>query len=399
MAWTIALRLRSDLWIRPSVGNSVLVAMTNIMAQSLPLIQGDLNVRRFLVLISMIAVVVGVLAWLFRGPISLRVMRVALEANMQADSIGELPDGLHVSLCGAGGPLPDSARSGPCVAIVAGDSLFLVDAGSGAARNLINVGYPPFRVEGVFLTHFHSDHIDGLGELGLLRWTGGSHRLPLPIYGAEGVREIAQGLNQVYRLDAVYRTAHHGPETAPPTGSGFSAQAFPEPQQGEAAIVLEEGGLRVTMFKVEHPPIVPAVGYRFEYGGRSVVVSGDTRKSDNLALYADGVDLLVHEALSPELMGVIQESAQAVGNAGVAKIALDVLDYHASPVEAAEIAESADVGHLLYYHVVPPMPLPGLATVFMKGVADAYSGPVTLGRDGTSISLPSGSDEIRVLSR
>jgi ribonuclease Z len=152
------------------------------------------------------------------------------------------------------------------------------------------------------------------------------------------------------------------------------------------------------MFKVEHPPILPAVGYRFEYGGRSVVVSGDTRKSANVELHARGVDLLVHEALSPELMGVIQGAAEAVGNLGIAKIAGDVLDYHATPVEAAEIAESAGVGHLLYYHVVPPMPIPGLQAVFLKGVSEAYHGPVTLGRDGTSISLPAGSENIHVTS-
>ena len=354
--------------------------------------------RRFLVLLLMLIVGLGLFAWFFRGPIALRVMRVALERNMNADPIGELPDGLHVTLCGAGGPLPDRSRSGPCVAIVAGDSLYLVDAGSGAARNLIRVGYQPQQVDGVFLTHFHSDHIDGLGELGLLRWTAGGHRLPLPVFGAEGIREITQGLNQVYRLDAVYRTAHHGPETVPPSGSGFASHGFPEPSKGEGTLVLDKDGLRVTMFKVDHPPIVPAVGYRFEYAGRSVVVSGDTKKSDNLAFFAEGADLLVHEALSPELMGVIQGAAEAVGNVGLTKIASDVLDYHASPVEAAEIAESAGVGHLLYYHVVPPMPLPGLSKIFMKGVAEAYGGPVTLGRDGTSLSLPSGSDEIRVLA-
>jgi ribonuclease Z len=351
-----------------------------------------------LVLVSLLALGLGAVAWFFRGPIALRVMRAALEANMVADSIAALPDGLHVTLCGAGGPLPDSQRSAPCLAIVAGKSLYMVDAGSGAARNLIAVGYQPLQVDGIFLTHFHSDHIDGLGELGLLRWTAGSHRLPLPLYGAEGIESIAQGLNRAYRLDAVYRTAHHGPETAPPTGSGFAARGFAEPVMGEATVVLEKDGLRVTMFKVEHPPILPAVGYRFEYGGRSVVVSGDTRKSANLEFHARGVDLLIHEALSPELMAVIQGSANAVGNRAIAKIASDVLDYHATPVEVAEIAESAEVGHLLYYHIVPPMPIPGLSSVFLKGVRDVYTGPMTLGRDGTQISLPSGSDEIRLLS-
>ena len=351
------------------------------------------------ILWAILAMVLGVtmLGWIFRGTIALRVMSRALESRLAADPIGALPDGLHVTLCGAGGPLPDPVRSAACVAIVAGRSLYLVDAGSGAARNLIGVGFQPLLVESVFLTHFHSDHIDGLGELGLLRWTAGSHRLPLSLYGAEGVGEIAQGLNQAYRLDAMYRTAHHGPETVPPTGFGFRAREFEEPRAGESIVVLEKDGLRVTMFKVEHPPITPAVGYRFDYKGRSVVVSGDTRKSRNLARFSTGVDLLVHEALSPELMGVIQRAAEVVGNRTIAKISADVLDYHTSPVEAAQIAASAGVGHLLYYHIVPPMPLPGLSSVFLSGVREVYEGPLTIGRDGTSISLPANSDAIVVV--
>ena len=154
------------------------------------------------ILWAILAMVLGVamIGWIFRGTIALRVMSRALESRLAADPIGALPDGLHVTLCGAGGPLPDPVRSAACVAIVAGRSLYLVDAGSGAARNLIGVGFQPLLVESVFLTHFHSDHIDGLGELGLLRWTAGSHRLPLSLYGAEGVSHIQELVAQPERL-------------------------------------------------------------------------------------------------------------------------------------------------------------------------------------------------------
>jgi ribonuclease Z len=354
-------------------------------------------VRRFLLIVLVLAIAIGVGVWLFRGPIAMRVMGRVVESNMRTDRIAELPDGLHVVLCGAGGPMPDPVRSGPCVAVIAGRSLYLVDVGSGAARNLAREQLPPARVEAVFLTHFHSDHIDGLGELGLQRWVAGSHRLPLPLYGAEGVDEIAEGLNRAYRLDAVYRTAHHGPEIVPPTGAGFRPRSFAEPRPGEAHVVLERDGLRITAFKVEHPPIVPAVGYRFDYAGRSVVVSGDTRKSANLERFAKGVDLLVHEALSPELMGVVQSAAERAGNRTIAKIAADVLDYHTSPREAAEVAATVGADRLLFYHIVPPLPLPGLESVFLRGVEEAYDGPVTIGRDGTGFSLPAGSDAIEVL--
>jgi ribonuclease Z len=110
------------------------------------------------------------------------------------------------------------------------------------------------------------------------------------------------------------------------------------------------------------------------------------------------VDLVVHEALSRELVGVMHEAAVAAGRQSLAKITDDILDYHASPVEAAEIAEAAGAGHLLFYHVVPPLPLPGMASVFLDGVSGAFSGGVTLGRDGTQISLPAGSRDIVVVA-
>lgn len=354
--------------------------------------------RKVLLPILLVLVGIGLVLSLFQGPLAMRVMRAGLESNMSRDPLAAFDDGLHAVLCGAGGPLPGGRRSAPCLAIIAGTHVFIVDAGSGAARNLVAQGLQPPLVEGVFLTHFHSDHIDGLGELGLLRWTGSGSKMPLPLFGAEGVAEIARGINQTYRLDAIYRTAHHGSEIVPPTGAGFEAKPFEEPADGVSTVVLDKNGLQVTAFRVEHDPVKPAVGYRFEYAGRSIVVSGDTAKSANLEKMAKGADLLIHEALSRELMSVVAESAKATGNTSMAKIAADVLTYHASPVEAAQSAEAAEVGHLLYYHVVPPMPLPGLSSVFLDGVSDAYGGPVTLGQDGTRISLPRNSDEIVVVS-
>ncbi len=352
--------------------------------------------RKIGVYVLIFLVLVVSVVTFFRGPIAKRVMAAGLERNLARDPFASLPDGLHVTLCGAGGPLPDPIRSGPCVAVIAGRSLYVVDAGSGAARSLAAVGLRPPDVDAVFLTHFHSDHIDGLGELGVLRWTGGSARSPLPVHGPEGVSEVTLGLGQVYRLDAGYRTAHHGPETTPPTGAGLRARPFVEPAMGESSVVFEREGLRVLAFRVDHPPISPAVGYRFEYAGRSVVISGDTDRSENLARAAENVDLLVHDALSPELMSVVREAAGRAGNRTMQKIAGDVLDYHATPVEVAETAEAVGADHLLFYHVVPPMPIPGLSAVFLDGVREAFSGDVTLGRDGTALSLPAHDDRIVV---
>jgi ribonuclease Z len=334
-----------------------------------------------------------------RGTLAQRAMERALARNLAADPIAELPDGLHVLLCGAGGPLPDPVRSGPCTAVIAGRTLVVVDAGTGGARNLQRWNFAPGRVEALFLTHFHSDHIDGLGELALLRWTGAARETPLPVYGPEGVGEVVAGFARAYAQDAAYRVAHHGAATVPPSGAGMTAHPFAPPAPGEAPVVFEAAGLRVSALAVDHDPVRPAVGYRFEYGGRSLLVSGDTAKSANLEALARGVDLLVHEALAAHLVARMNAAATAAGRANLAKITADIPDYHTTPVEAAEVARAAGAKHLLLTHVVPPLPLPGLEAAFLAGVGDAFPGGVTLGRDGTFVSLPAGSDAVEVSRR
>jgi ribonuclease Z len=354
---------------------------------------------RFLVLSLIVVLFAAALAFIFRGPVAERVMERALERSMAVDVIADLPDGLHLALCGAGAPLPDPVRSGPCVAVAAGNTLLVVDAGTNGARNLQRMGLTPGRIEAVFLTHFHSDHIDGLGELALMRWTTGSRTTPLPVHGPTGVASVVDGFNAAYALDSSYRTAHHGPEVAPPDGAGSVARAFDAPPPGTGVEVWRTGGLTVTAFAVPHAPASPAVGYRFDYGGRSLVVSGDTSKSDNLVHFAEDVDLLVHEALAVHLVAIMNRAARHAGRDNVASIAHDILDYHTTPVEAAQVATAARARHLLYYHVLPPLRVPGLAAAFLEGVDAVYKGPVTLGRDGTFVSLPAGSDTIVVSER
>lgn len=323
-------------------------------------------------------------------------MERAAAQNLRSNFVAENSAGLHVLLCGAGSPLPDPQRGGPCVAVIAGGRVFVFDAGAGASRTLAALRIPQGAVEAVFLTHFHSDHIDGLGELMLQRWVGGNHQNPLPVYGPEGAAEIVEGLNRAYAQDARYRTEHHGAEIAPPSGVGGAARPFAAPAEGQSAALIKDGELEISAFRVAHEPVSPAVGYRINFRGRSAVISGDTVRSPNLEAFAKGADLLVHEALSPELVGMLTKAAEAAGRPRLAKITRDILDYHATPVQAAQSAEAAGARHLLFYHIVPPLRVAPMEGIFLKGVAEAYTGPVTLGRDGTWVRLPEKSDAVEV---
>jgi ribonuclease Z len=353
-------------------------------------------VKRILLVILGVVVVLAAGVYAMRKPLTLRVMSRVVEANMTSSLLDELPDGLHVALCGAGSPLPDPQRSGPCTAIIAGQQLFIVDSGSGSSRVLSRMRIPQGRIDAVFLTHFHSDHIDGLGELMLQRWANGGRREPAPLYGPTGVEEVARGFDTAYRQDYGYRVAHHGEAVVPRSGAGARAVAFALPADGAGEVLIDRDGVRVTAFRVDHDPVEPAVGYRFDYAGRSVVLSGDTAKSSNLETFARDADLLVHEALAPHLVEIITGAADRAGNERVAKITRDILDYHTTPVEAGESAQAAGARHLLFSHIVPPLLLPPMVEIFTEGVDEVYEGPFTVGQDGTLVTMPAGSDDIDV---
>jgi len=352
--------------------------------------------KRFILVLLGVTILVTLIGYAFRAEITMRVIERFVASNFETDLLREVPRGLHVALCGAGSPLPDPKRSGPCTAVIAGDRLYIVDVGSGSSRTLSRMRIPLAEVDGVLLTHFHSDHIDGLGELMLQRWANGAKTSPTPVYGPEGVEQIVDGFNLAYGPDRRYRIAHHGEAVVPPSGAGGVARPFKAPAEGVGEILIDEGGLKITAFRVSHMPVEPAVGYRFDYEGRSVLLSGDTTKSANLQKFAADADLLVHEALAPRLVAVITKGAASAGRENLASITRDILEYHSSPIEAAEVARDARVGHLLYNHIVPPLLLPPMEDIFLEGVSDVYKGPVTVGRDGTLVELEAGSDSIRV---
>lgn len=348
--------------------------------------------------IALVLIAVVVALYLLRGEIALRLTERMAQRGLSADLTAELPDGLHAAVCGSGSPLTDPSRAGPCLAVVAGQRVFVVDAGEGSAEVLSGMGLAPGKIERLFLTHFHSDHIDGLGAMALQRWAGGAARTPLPVHGPPGVERVTTGFNEAYALDSTYRVGHHGPKIVPPEGFGLAAQPFAMPGRG-GAVVYDQGGVRVTAFPVDHDPARPAVGYRFDYRGRSLVISGDTQAIAETARQARGTDLLVHEALSPELTKILEDAARRAGRDNVAQVMADIPDYHATPEEAAKLAVETKARALLLTHMVPPLRLRALEEPFLGGARRVYDGPLWVARDGDVVSLPAGGTQVRLSRR
>lgn len=274
-----------------------------------------------------VACIVGVKV--FQKPIAMALLDRQLEQNMARNVIAEFSEGLHVGLCGSAGPFPNRDRRAACVFVIAGDVLYIVDSGAGSTGTLGSMGVQPGRVRAIFLTHFHSDHIDGLGELMMNRWVQSSAQAPVPVYGPTGVERVVNGLAEAYALDATYRTAHHG-ATAP---------------------------------------------------------------SPSVLAQAKGVDVLVHEALQNAVIERFEAKARTKNLGTMAKIFHDILNYHTSPEQAADIAAQAGVDYLLLYHIVPPLPR-FFDKAFLGEAPSRYDGPIRIGTDGFMLSLPEGLDEI-----
>lgn len=265
----------------------------------------------------------------------------ALMANQPVLSFA----GLRVFLCGTASPMtaPGSAQS--CVAVLAGDDLYLVDAGTGASGTFRFHGESLLPLRAMLMTHYHSDHITGIPDVNLNSWVAGRAQ-PLRVLGPVGVERVVAGLNEAFALDFGYRVAHHGATFLPPSAAPMQAETI------EPGVALEKDGLRITAFPVDHAPVAPAFGYRFDYRGRSVVVSGDTVVTESVREAARDADLLLHDALSLPIVRALGESARAVG-ARAATIMDDIPSYHAHAAELGALAESSGVRQLAIYHFVP----------------------------------------------
>ncbi|MBA2685616.1 MAG: MBL fold metallo-hydrolase [Gemmatimonadaceae bacterium] len=268
---------------------------------------------------------------------------------------------ITVTLLGTGCPPAVMNRFGPSTLVEAGDQKFVFDAGRGALQRLTQHGVRWRDVQGVFLTHLHSDHVVGFPDLWLTGWLIVPGRdVPLPVWGPSGTSNMMAHLEQAYQADINVRIASDG---AAPDGVKLIARDIIE------GIIYDRGGVKVTAFDVDHGAMKPALGYRIDYAGRSVVLSGDTRVSENLIRHAQGVDLLVHEVFVPETLvraGVPQERAK------------NIIANHLTPAQAGEVFTRTRPRLAVFSHICMPT---AIAQDVLASTRTTYSGPLEVGED------------------
>jgi ribonuclease Z len=305
-------------------------------------------------------------------------------AGMSNTAIGiPNPDSLQVFVCGSASPLGNTDRAQACIAILTPTHFYVFDSGAGSTANISGAGLPFDRLQGVFLTHFHSDHIAEIYELNLTSWVRGRPE-PLRVYGPKGVRKIVSGINDTYERDVEYRVDHHGSELLNSDLAKLKAKTI------KTGVVLEDGDLTVTAYKASHAPIEPAVGYRIDYRGRSVVISGDSLVTADTRRIASKVDLLLHDALALPLTEAAAEAATTAGLTRLAKIISDITDYHASTDSLIELGGDIDAGMIAFYHLVPAPANLIMTKVFERNLPENY----VLANDGDWFELPSNSSVI-----
>ncbi len=297
------------------------------------------------------------------------------------------PDVITAVLVGTGGPMP-SARVQSCTALFVNGQFLLFDAGDGAARRMEALHLPVAQLQAVFMTHYHADHFADLGEVIDRSWIlGRRHRLP--VHGPVGIARIVAGFHQAYTLEYGYRAAHHGDELMPLQWAEAQALEFDSPAASGSVSVYERDGVTVTAFPVLHPPIVPNVGYRIEFDGRAVVLSGDTVFTDTLLQQSRGADLLISDVMAMDAVEQIERGNQAGGNETTAQIMHDIRDYHISAEELGSLAEEAQVKRLALTHLSPPVEQRLLInSYFKRPIAARYTGKIVVGHDGTRIVIP-----------
>ncbi|HET7187238.1 MAG TPA: MBL fold metallo-hydrolase [Gemmatimonadaceae bacterium] len=297
----------------------------------------------------------------------------AQAAPPSATSVAPPSDSLKVVLLGTGvGPVVNLQQYGASILVEAGGQRLLFDCGRGATLRLAQAGVPIGSVTRVFLTHLHSDHVLALPDLLLVGWTAGRRTGPLTVWGPAGTSDMMDHMQRAFAFDI--HTRRDVDEHFP--ASGIQVVSHDIMTDG---VVFDENGLKVTAFLVDHGVVQPAFGYRVDYRGRSVVLSGDTRVSENLIRHAQGVDVLIHEVIDPEILRTRPDRPSAA--------TIDaIIAHHTTPEQAGTVFRRVAPRLAVYSHA------PNTARV-LDQTRRTYTGPLQGAEDLLTIRIGS---EIKV---
>lgn len=272
-----------------------------------------------------------------------------------------------VVLLGTGTPVPRVERAGPSTLVEAGSEKLLFDCGREATLRLTQIHLSPSDVTAVFFTHLHSDHIVGFPDFLLTGWTALTRRTrPVIVFGPAGTRDMMANLEKAYAEDIRIRIAD---ENLPREGVEVNATDI------VPGVVYEKNGVKVTAFDVDHGPMIkPSFGYRIDYAGHSVVLSGDTRFSENVIRAAAGADVLVHEVMDAD-------PARVKGSERFERI----VAHHTSPKEAGTVFSRVKPKLAVYSHI-------GFigdrtASDIVRQTRATYAGPLVVGADLMTIDV------------
>ncbi len=275
-----------------------------------------------------------------------------------------MPPSLSVVLLGTGNPLPDPHRAGAATLVRAGSRHFLVDAGRGVCMRLVAAGVLPVMLEGVFLTHLHSDHICDLNDVITTHWIMSGGPVTLQVAGPAGTQQVVDGALAMLAPDVSHRLAHHADLTWEPDVGV---------RQLQPGVVYDADGVRVVAAATDHRPVEPTLAYRFEHDGRSIVLAGDTVPCPGLDELLVGADVYVQTVLRDDLVRLVPMQRF-----------VDTIDYHSTVEQAADTAARAGVGTLVLTHQVPTPPA-GAAEEWVALARAHFDGNIVFGEDLTEV--------------
>lgn len=295
------------------------------------------------------------------------------------------PPLFRITLLGTGAPDPLLDRFGSSTLIEAGNQKILIDAGRGATIRLAQLHIALGKIDVLFLTHFRSDHTSGISDLWLTGWLPppfGQRQSAMRLIGPDGTAELMTNLEHAYANDIKVRIDD---QKLSPAGVAVAVEEFTK-----EGVVYDKDGLRLTAFENNHSnaAVRPSYGYRVDYAGHSVLISGDTSMDDNVVKYGMGADLLIHEvfAVMPELMK----------NPAIQLIAA----HHVTPQQAGILFSRAHPKIAVYTHLsmIGAPTMQSMTTDdIVSQTRETYRGPLVVGEDLMAFDI--GNEGIAVFRR